>query len=120
MNDKEACADGQADLYAICIVRSNFINIRRSLSCFLLSDSQDYLPTGYFFMLSCHLLMLFEINFFENSFRNTIRVSNRLIQIWPDIFFCLDLGSNCLRNFSDLCFGGMIQIVHADALLWLS
>ena len=64
MNDKEAFADVQADLYVMYKVGSNFINTKLdSYGSFyiLLSDSQNYRTL-------CLQGMVFEINFFEKFF----------------------------------------------------
>ena len=51
---------------------------------------------GNYACFFCRLLIFFKINFFKTSFRNTIKVSNSLIQkkIVPD------LGPNCLQKLS--------------------
>ena len=52
-------------------------------------------------MLFWSFVEFFKINFFENSFiRNTIRVSNSLIQIRPDGNVVPDLGLKCLQRLS--------------------
>ena len=52
-------------------------------------------------MLFCHLLIFFKINFLENSFRNTIRVSNSLDPDQAGCFMGPDLGLNCLQRLSE-------------------
>ena len=42
----------------------------------------------------------FKINFFENSFRNTIRVSNSWDANQAQLFVGSDLGPNCLQRLS--------------------
>ena len=51
------------------------------------------LHAGYFFMLSCHLLTFFKINFIKNYFKITIRKKNGLA---PDHPVSPDLGLNSL------------------------
>ena len=51
-------------------------------------------------MTFCHLLMFFKINFFENSFRNTIRLSNSLKPDQARCYVGPDLGLNCLQRLS--------------------
>ena len=56
------------------------------------------LPVEKFFMLFCCLLIFFKINFFENSFRNTIWMSNRLNPDQAPHFVRPDLGQICLQR----------------------
>ena len=58
------------------------------------------LPPGKFFMPFCRLLIIVKINFFQNSFRNTIRVSNSLDPDQVRHFVGPDLGQNCLQKLS--------------------
>ena len=55
---------------------------------------------GEFFMLFCRLLIFFKINFFINSLRNTIRVSNSLDPDQARHFVGPDLGPNCLQRLT--------------------
>ena len=57
----------------------------------------NFLLAGYFFMFCCHLLTFFRINFLENYFKNTIRVSNSLDPDQDRRSVCPDLGQNCLQ-----------------------
>ena len=50
-------------------------------------------------MLFCHLQIFLKINFFENYFRNTIKVSNSLDPDQAGQFVGPDLGTNCLQKF---------------------
>ena len=52
------------------------------------------------FSAFCHLLIIFKIFFIENSFRNTIRVSNNLDPDQARHFVGRDLGPNCLQRLS--------------------
>ena len=52
---------------------------------------------GNFSCFCCHLSTFFKINFFKNSFRNIIRVSNALDS---DQDQHSDLGQNCLQWLS--------------------
>ena len=51
-------------------------------------------------MLFCRLLILFKINLFEKSFRNIIRVSNRLDPDQARHYFGPDLDPNCTQRLS--------------------
>ena len=48
----------------------------------------------------CHLLTFFQINFFNASFRNTIRVSNGVYPDQDRRFVGTDLRTNCLHRLS--------------------
>ena len=58
------------------------------------------LPPGKFFMLFLLSADFFKINFFKNSFRNTVSVSNRLDQDQSRRFVGPDLGPICLQKLS--------------------
>ena len=51
-------------------------------------------------MLFCRLPILFKINFFKDSFENTIRVSNGLDPGQARQNVGPDLGPNCLQKLS--------------------
>ena len=53
-----------------------------------------------FFVIFIHLLTCFKINFFKNSFRKTIRVSNGLDPDQDQCFVQTDLGTNCLHRLA--------------------
>ena len=53
-----------------------------------------------FCMLFCRLPIFFKINFFKISFRNIIRVSNRLDPDQTRHFVGLYLGPKCLQRLS--------------------
>ena len=65
-------------------------------------------PLGYMilfvpweiFHAFCHPLIFFNINFLENSFKNTIRVSNSLDPDQVRHFVGPDMGPNCLQRLS--------------------
>ena len=54
-----------------------------------LASSLIHYILGFLSCFVCRLLIVFNINFFKNYFRNTIRMSNSL-----------DLGPNCLPRLS--------------------
>ena len=51
-------------------------------------------------MLFCCLLNFYKISFFQNSFKNTIQVSNSLDQDLARQYVGPDLGPNCLHLIS--------------------
>ena len=59
-----------------------------------LFDLFNLLPPGKFFMLFCHLLIFFKINFFEEFFQEYHQCQTVWIQTRPD------LGPNCLQRLS--------------------
>ena len=58
------------------------------------------LPTAYFYLLFCRLLIFFKIIFFERFFRNSIGVSNSLDPDQARHAVGSYLGPNCLQRLS--------------------
>ena len=50
--------------------------------------------------LLCHLIFFAKLTFYENSFRNTVGVSNRLEPVQARPLVGPDLAPNCLQRFS--------------------
>ena len=68
-------------------------------------------------MLFCRLLIFFKINFWKNSFRNTIRMSNSLDPDQARRIVGPDLGPNCLPKLSADDTGR--QRVNQNATSWI-
>ena len=71
-------------------------------------------PLGKF-TIFCRLLIFSKSNFLKNSFRNTIRVSNSLIQIRPDILSGQIWFQNFCKGFQQTTVGGIE--LNTDQLL---